>query len=167
MQKITIAILLILSWSISPQAEEPQSQKTVADQHREINIKGIREALTNNINAVPTIVTGYAFLPDGSPAVGFKIGGWGRSISHPGYGHFLFDTVTDEKGHFTLELFRPFHYWLTVDDPNNVYTALDHRIELKEPLEPLNAFFIFLMFMVCFVILTGGNDGVLAVVTRS
>ncbi|GHT28929.1 hypothetical protein FACS18942_09760 [Planctomycetales bacterium] len=132
MQKIMIAILFILSWNISLQAEE----KTVAEQQREITIKRIREHRINTLNAVPTTVIGRAFLPDSSPAIGFKIDGWGRSLSHPGAGHFLFDTVTDEEGSFTLELFRPFQYWLTADDPNNVYVALDNRVELKEPLQP-------------------------------
>lgn len=83
----------------------------------------------------PTEVTGRAFLPDGSPAVGFKIDGWSRSAIDGSYGDDFFDAVTDEQGRFTLPLWRPYLYWLRITDPNGVYVAPDRHFELKEPLE--------------------------------
>ncbi len=77
-------------------------------------------------------VTGLATLPDGKPASGMKIGGWGRSIPHPNCGDGWFETTTDENGRFTLSLFQPHLYWLTIDDPNGEYVAFDRHFELKE-----------------------------------
>ncbi|MDR2756791.1 MAG: TlpA family protein disulfide reductase [Planctomycetaceae bacterium] len=110
---------------------------TVSEKERQYVIAQIKENM-RKINATPIVVTGQAFLPNGSPAVNFKIGGWGRSITHRGYGHHLFDTITDDKGNFTLNLYFPFQYWIMIVDPNNVYTAHDHYLELKEEkIEPL------------------------------
>ena len=77
-------------------------------------------------------VTGLATLPDGKPASGMKIGGWGRSIPHPNCGDGWFETTTDENGRFTLSLFQPHLYWLTIDDPNGQNVAFDRHFELKE-----------------------------------
>jgi peroxiredoxin len=110
---------------------------TVAEKEQQHTIVQIQENM-REINATPTAIIGQVLFPDGSPADNFKIGGWGRSITHPGYGDELFDTVTDEKGNFTLKLYFPFQYWITIRDPNNVYAAFDQYIELKnKKTEPL------------------------------
>ena len=129
-----IQVLLLLSFSCCvPLAAE---ELTVAEQDRQNTIAKIKKNLEEKLKAVPTKVTGRATLPDGNPAVGFKIGGWGRSLTHQGYGHSYFDTITDENGHFALNLYRPCLYWLSIDDPTNVYVAADRHFELTEPLEP-------------------------------
>jgi len=110
-------------------------EKTVAELQRLRYAEGNRKNL-EKISAVPTTVTGRAVLPDGSPATGFKIDGWGRSITHIGQGHVDFDTITDENGCFSLNLYRPCLYWITITDPNEVYVAKDRHFELTEPLEP-------------------------------
>ena len=124
--------LLILCVSLPLAAEEP----TAAELRNREEIAQIKKNFEETLKAVSTTVTGRAVLPDGTPAVGFKIGGWGRSITHPGYGHFLFETVTDENGDFSLDLYRPCLYWLSIDDPNKIYVASDCYFELTEPLEP-------------------------------
>ncbi|MDR1270019.1 MAG: redoxin domain-containing protein [Planctomycetaceae bacterium] len=118
-------------------AEGFVEELTVAEKENRRIIALIQEHM-REINATPIILTGQALLPDGSPAVNFKIGGWGRSISHVGSGHDLFDTITDEKGNFTLNLYFPFQYWITIHDPNNIYAAQDQYMELKDAkAEPL------------------------------
>ena len=78
--------LLAVTLGIMPlAADEP----TVAEQAERIAIAQIKKNFEETLKAVPTRVTGLAMLPDGTPAVGFKIGGWGRSITNVGYGHFL------------------------------------------------------------------------------
>ncbi|MDR2169308.1 MAG: redoxin domain-containing protein [Planctomycetaceae bacterium] len=110
---------------------------TVAEKQRQYGIAQM-QANMREINATPITITGQAILPDGSPAVNFKIDGWGRSLTHGGYGHSLFDTVTDAKGNFTLNLYFPFQYWITIFDPNKIYAAHDQYIELKDAkTEPL------------------------------
>jgi hypothetical protein len=127
-----LAGLLILSGAAAF-AEE----LTAVEKERLRAIVQIKENM-REINATPIVVTGQAVLPDGSPAVNFKIGGWGRSITHPGRGHIFFDTVTDEKGNFSLNLYSPVQYWITIHDPNNIYVARDHYMELKDAkTEPL------------------------------
>lgn len=106
---------------------------TVAEKDKLDMIVRIKKNFVETLKAVPTQVSGRAVLPDGKPAAGFKIGGWGRSLTHPGYGHFLFDTVTDQDGRFSLDLYRPCQYWITVDDPENVFVAPDQYFELNEP----------------------------------
>jgi len=110
---------------------------TVAEQTDRETIAQIKKKFEETLKSTPTKVTGQAILPDGKPAVGFKIGGWGRSLTNQGYGHFLFDTVTDDTGHFSLDLYRPALYWIKIDDPNKVYAALDQYIELTESIEPM------------------------------
>ena len=129
--KTFVFILCILAWSLPLVAEE----LTVAEQQRLQQ----REQIVNARLAdgyQTTTITGLAVLPDGKPAVGFKIGGWGRSIPRPGAGDFLLEATTDKNGRFTLPLFHPFLYWLKITDPNGVYVAFDQHFELEEPLEP-------------------------------
>ncbi|MCL2349835.1 MAG: carboxypeptidase-like regulatory domain-containing protein, partial [Planctomycetaceae bacterium] len=130
-----IAIFLFLGLGTQLFAGENNQEKTAAELKRLRYVEGNRKVL-EKISAVPTTVTGRAILPDGSPAAGFKIGGWGRSMSHIGHGHNHFDTVTDENGWFSLDLYRPFLYWITITDPNEKYIAKDRHLELTEPLEP-------------------------------
>ena len=128
-----VIVLLAVSlgaFSLAAESLTPVEQKKLEE------IAAIKKDFEEKLKAVPTQVSGRATLPDGTPAVGFKIGGWGRSMTHGGYGHFLFDTVTDENGNFSLDLYRPALYWITINDPNTVYVAPDRHIELTEPLEP-------------------------------
>lgn len=128
-QILTVICCVVLFHGVS--AGEP----TVAEKDKLRTIAQIQKNFEETLKAVPTTVSGQALLPDGSPAVGFKIGGWGRSLTNRGYGHFLFDTVTDQQGRFSLSLYRPSEYWITIDDPNHVYVAPDRYLELKEPLD--------------------------------
>ncbi|MCL2744509.1 MAG: redoxin family protein [Planctomycetaceae bacterium] len=108
---------------------------TVAEQQKlHLRERTVEHRLANGHQI--TTVSGLAVLPDGKPAAGFKVGGWGRSMLNPGAGDYLLEATTDENGRFTLQLFQPFLYWLHITDPNNVYTAFDQYFELKEPLEP-------------------------------
>jgi len=132
MRNLALTILTgMLLMAVSFAAEE----LTVAEQQRLHLREQITEARLASGHQI-TMVTGLAILPDGKPAVGFKIGGWGRSTLSMGSGDYLLETTTDENGRFTLSLFQPFLYWLTIADPNSVYTAFDQHFELKEPLEP-------------------------------
>ena len=130
--KTLIFGLFILLWNVPLCAEE----LTVAEQTEREFAAQVEKNLEETLKAILIQVTGQAILPDGKPAVGFKIGGWGRSITQGGYGHSRFDAVTDENGCFSLHLYRPFLYWIRIDDPDNVYVAPDRHFELKEPLEP-------------------------------
>ena len=127
-----VLLLAVALGVFSPAAEE----LTPAEQRDRELIAITQKNFEETLKAVPTQVTGQATLPDGTPAVGFKIGGWGRSMPHGGYGHFFGNTVTDESGNFTLDLYRPALYWIKIDDPNRVYVAFDRHVELTEPLEP-------------------------------
>ena len=83
-----------------------------------------------------TNVTGVAVLPDGKPAVGFKVSGGGSSPQRDfGYG-ILRPAVTDEKGRFTLPLFLNFTYFLGIADPNGIYVSPQQGFEVTESLEP-------------------------------
>jgi thiol-disulfide isomerase/thioredoxin len=128
-----IAVLFLLA--AAPLVAE---ELTVAEQDKRDSIANINRTFVETLKAIPTQVTGQAMLPDGKPAVGFKIGGWGRSITNRGWGHgiSIFDIVTDENGRFSLDLYRPCLYWITIDDPNHVYVSADRHFELTEPLGP-------------------------------
>ena len=132
MRNLALTILTgMLLMAVSFAAEELTVAEQQRLQNRELTVKA-RLADGHQL----TTVTGLAVLPDGKPAVGFKIGGGGRSMLNPGAGYGYFEATTDENGRFTLSLFHPFLYWLTIADPNNVYTAFDQHFELKDPLEP-------------------------------
>jgi len=123
--------MCVLAWHSPIVAEELTAAEQMKLRQREQTVEYLLDK-----NHQTTTVTGLAVLPDGKPAVGFKIGGWGRSIPHPNCGDFNFGATTDENGRFTLSLFYPHLYWLTIADPNGVYVAFDQHFELKEPLEP-------------------------------
>jgi|GEM_PF-1621817 len=123
--------LCVLAWSVPITAEE----LTVAEQHRLRQLERVDEYVLGKGHQ-RTTVTGLAMLPDGKPAVGFKIGGWGRSIPHSNCGGDPHPVITDENGRFTLSLFNNHLYWLTITDPNGVYVAFDQHFELKESIEP-------------------------------
>lgn len=108
------------------------AEPTVAEKDDRRTVAQIKKNFEETLKATPTKVEGRALLPDGTPAAGFKIGGWGRSLTHIGYGHFLFDTVTDKDGRFSLALYRPCQYWISIDDPNDVHVAPDRYLELKD-----------------------------------
>ena len=97
--------------------------------------------LLENECYIRTTVTGRAVLPDGSPTVGFKIGGWSRSLTDMGNGFDYFDTVADADGLFTLDVYRPIAYWVCINDPDGVYVAYDKQFELTEQPEEDTIFF--------------------------
>lgn len=111
------------------------TELTVAEKEQLRMAVQIKKNFEEQLKAPPTTVTGQALLPDGLPAIGFKIGGWGRSLANLGYGHFLFDTVTDTEGRFSLALYRSCEYWITIDDPDNKRVAPDRYLEIKEPFD--------------------------------
>ncbi|MGL4593836.1 MAG: redoxin family protein [Thermoguttaceae bacterium] len=104
---------------------------TVAEKDK-LRIKDIVKKRNIDDGHIPTPVSGVALLPDGSPAIGFKVDGWGRSGYHSNYGDGFFGAITDEKGHFTLDLWRPYTYNLKITDPNNVYASRDFHLTLDE-----------------------------------
>ncbi len=130
--KVFVFASFVLASNLPLFAEELTVAEQLDREWAARNKKNFEEKL----QAIPTPVTGRAMLPDGTPAIDFKVKGWGRSITHPGYGHDSFEAVTDENGRFSLDLYRPCLYWLTITDPNKVYAAPDCPIELEEPLVP-------------------------------
>lgn len=123
---VSITCLIAVFNSVS--AEEP----TVAEKKRLQSYEIVKKRNRDD-GHLPTKITGQALLPDGSPAIGFKIDGWSRSGLHENYGDDFFDAVTDENGRFTLELWRPYLYWIRITDPKGVYVAFDQHFALKEP----------------------------------
>ena len=109
----------------------PAQELTPAEQQYAEQTAFIGKHLESN-GYLPTTVHGRAVLPDGSPAVGFKIGGWDRSLTDQSQGFDHFNTLTDENGRFTLHVYRPFAIWVCITDPDRVYTAFDQYLELTE-----------------------------------
>ena len=118
----------------------PAQTPTSAEQQRTEREAGVRERLENN-GYLRTTVSGRAVLPDGSPGTGFKIDGWSRSLTDRSRGFDYFDTVTNDNGQFTLDVYRPFAYWICIADPAGIYTAYDQHFELTEQPEGETIFF--------------------------
>ena len=127
-------LLLAVTFGGSPlAAEEP----TVAEQ-QEILLEEFRAKYIDK-DRQATTVTGLATLPDGKPAVGFKICGWRRLTDNVFFAREVRevrDIFTDENGRFTLSLYYPGSYWFSITDPNDIYTAYDSHFELTESMEP-------------------------------
>ena len=115
MRNLALTLLTgMLLMAVSFAAEE----LTVAEQELQRQYDHVIESLIER-GYQQTTVTGIAVLPDGKPAIGFKVSGGGSSPQRDfGYA-ILRPAVTDENGKFTLPLFLNFTYMLGIGDPNS------------------------------------------------
>jgi thiol-disulfide isomerase/thioredoxin len=131
LEKTFIFALLVLTWHLPLAAEE----LTVAELELQMYDQVLESLLERGHQQVT--VTGVAVLPDGKPAIGFRVSGGGTSPQRDfGYA-ILRPAVTDENGRFTLPLFLNFTYRFVIGDPNGIYVApLQQGFEVAESLKP-------------------------------
>ena len=133
MKNLALVLLTgMLLLAVSLAAEE----LTVAEQELQRQYDNVVESLIERGYQLTT-VTGIAVLPDGKPAIGFKVSGGGSSPQRDFGYPILRPAVTDENGRFTLPLFLNFTYVLGIGDPNSIYVAPFQRdFEVTESLKP-------------------------------